>query len=277
LRSLLQLSACACALALASSPASAQQGAPVRIYPLHSIDAPSEVVSGVERALRRALEAREMTARFTSASDVTLDPLCGPVKGARLHCLSGMALDGFVLRGSVRPSKPGWTVTFTVLDSGGRLFGPATARLDAQLSPGPLVEALSLVSDRVIRGEAQPLPPAPGEAPVVVARPPAPSLALAAPPPAGRLTRAAQWTLLGGGVALALGAVSGLVARSMNQSLTSKFDDHTLSTADASTYGKVSNLSSAANLLFIASAVAGTTALFLWAADDDAPDPWRAR
>jgi hypothetical protein len=78
-----------------------------------------------------------------------------------------------------------------------------------------------------------------------------------------------QWLLAGGGVALAGGALFGLLGSRKSDELNGKFSAHTLTTADRSGYSAVHRDALLANGLFVGGGLLALTGAVLWGAAPD--------
>ena len=171
------------------------------------------------------------------------------------------------------------------LAAGVALSGPAAAPVAAApplAAPAPgAASAVAAPAPGAASAVAAPIAArAPAAAPSPAARSPRAPARVPAPAEATAPANPDRWLLRGAlasgalSVAAAGGAIAfGYTARKASNDLTTRYAAHTLSTADASAYGRISRDSNVANGLIAASATLAVTSLVLWAlTGDGAPE-----
>ena len=287
-----------------ATPAFAQMR-PAAVYPLAGEGLSRAECSDVEGTLQAALTRASRVGPFVRAAKPSVTESCGPGNKADLACLARAAGTGVVLFGVARQSGGRILVDLSAIGARGLVSGPVRAVVDpfiddpAVFNPvlARLAAGVALSGPAAAPVAAAPplAAPAPGAASAVAA-PIAAGAPAAAPSPAARSPRAParvpapaeatapanpdRWLLRGAlasgalSVAAAGGAIAwGYTARKASNDLTTRYAAHTLSTADASAYGRISRDSNVANGLIAASATLAATSLVLWAlTGDGAPE-----
>lgn len=266
----------ALALAIASivSPAAAQVLARVVVvYPFsRSEGAAAEDAQGLlESALQRAANRAE---DVVLSEPLFVRPACGPAQTAPVECLARLAGKGLLLRAVLHKSERSAAIAVEAIDGvTGRTIGPITVGVDMYIQNAePLARALlMLFEDARARGSRimpRPLAIAPPltavqpkqEAPrPEAAKPPPPKqadLRAAEPEPAAKIApaetsvsrsaprrswaRSAAPYVAGAGLALLAGAaVVSIQNEKLSSELDQKYQDGTLTAADAASYDKV--------------------------------------
>ena len=287
-----------------ATPAFAQMR-PAAVYPLAGEGLSRAECSDVEGTLQAALTRASRVGPFVRAAKPSVTESCGPGNKADLACLARAAGTGVVLFGVARQSGGRILVDLSAIGARGLVSGPVRAVVDpfiddpAVFNPvlARLAAGVALSGPAAAPVAAAPplAAPAPGAASAVAA-PIAAGAPAAAPSPAARSPRAParvpapaeatapanpdRWLLRGAlasgalSVAAAGGAIAwGYTARKASNDLTTRYAAHTLSTADASAYGRISRDSNVANGLIAASATLAVTGIVLWAlTGDGAPE-----
>ena len=262
----------ALALVIASAAASAAAqvlARPVAIYPFSRSEgaAAEDAQALLESALQRAANRTD----FVAISEPFFTrPACGPAQTAPVECLARLAGNGLVLRAVLHRSERSAAVAVEAVDGiSGRTVGPVTVGIDTFIQNAePLARALLMLFEdvrsaarRQAGASAMPRPAVipPPLVPVGPKAPPAADLRASAPPPAGAkaapaavtpsVTRSAprrSWLrsaapyCAGAGLALLAGAaVVSMQNESLSDELDQKYQDGTLTAADAASYDKV--------------------------------------
>jgi hypothetical protein len=265
-------------LALVAAPVFAAQK-PAFLYPLQG-DGLDAAQLGEAQGLVQSALVRARDGAFSSGVEKPLAASCGPAKRAAISCLAKLAGQGVVLRGWLSRSGSQFDLYLSAIDGQQRQVGPVSARIDLTIeNPEPVMAMLERLGEGLTAPLQRPpqaaTPPPATPAPLTTklemqpkssAVPPA---ATAPAPQVSGLERAGKWTAAGGLALLAGGTVVGILDRSLNSQLNDKFQQHTLTAADASSYDKVHTYNVVANTLFIAGGAAVLTGLGLWIAAPD--------
>jgi hypothetical protein len=263
--------ALALAVVTAAAPAAAQAVArPVAIYPFaRSEGAAAEDAQGLlESALRRAVNRTE---DVVLSEPVVVRGACGPSSTAPTACLARLAGNGLMLRATLHRSERSAALAIEAVDGRtGASIGPVSVGFDPFIqNPEPITRAIMVLFDDVhgaARRHAAAAPrtaPVPPPAAVSEARPPPPKADLRAAEPEPEapkaaparaapeasvarseprrswMRRAAPWCA-GAGLALLAGAATvSIMNESLSDELDRKYEDGTLTPADAADYDKV--------------------------------------
>jgi hypothetical protein len=288
--------ALALAMASAAGSAAAQVAArPVAIYPFSRSDgAAAEDAQGLlESAVQRAVNRSE---DVVLAEPAVVRPACGPAQTAPAPCLQKLAGSGLVLRAILHRSERSSAIAVEAVDGAlQRTVGPVTVGIDTFIqNPEPLARALLMLFDDVRAANRKAAGASAIPRPQLVAPPlvattaprPDPSRAepakappdLRAPepkaPPAASVAReaprrpwlraAAPW-VAGTGLALLAGAaVVAVKNQELSQELDKKFQEGTLSPADAAKYDQVEQYNALAIGLAAAGGALTLTSAFLF-------------
>ena len=272
-------------LVLAAAGPSWAQVRPAVIYPIDGEGVTAQESADLESTLQSALLRTMRSGPFGPASPPVLPTAsCGVARSAAPACLARSAGSGVVLVGVARRAGPMLALSLTAVDGRGVVSGPVSLKIDPQFdNPSSFtlpLERLSIGAQRPVAARPPaPLPPpdSQGAAAAPPDRPSAPPAAVAAEPPsrwsweAKAALGAAGGTVaaFGGGVAL------GVLAKRQSENLTARFNDHSLTAADASAYSAVDRKTTLANLLFVTGSVLAVTALVFWALVPDEPGSGR--
>ncbi|MGZ6143332.1 MAG: hypothetical protein ACXWLM_08335 [Myxococcales bacterium] len=259
-------------LALIAAPAFASR---VTIYPLAADGVEAGQVRDIEGMVKSALlRLRSPTLALDSLD--SLEPSCGSASKAKSGCLAKLARGGVIVTGVVSRAGRLLRLSLVATDARGRISGPVQAGIDPAVENlKPIVAALQDLDAAIASGASPPAAaaPAPSAAPAPF-RPRAPAAAVeAAPQPGGDkwLTRAAVGSGIGALAALAGAGTFGYLAKRTNDDLTSRFNAHTLTTADAGSYQAVKRDDKIATVCLVVSGVLAVAGVTFWAllADDD--------
>lgn len=265
-------------LASAAANAAAQvEARPVAIYPFTRTEGASveDAQALLESALQRAVNRTE---DVVISEPVVVRPACGPAQSAPVGCLAKLAGNRVLLRAVLHRSERSAAIAVEAVDgTTGRSIGPVTVGIDLYIQnaeplarallmlfddvrasarrgvamPRPLAQAAPLVPAPPPPRQAAPPPEAPKAAPPPDLRADEPPPAKAAPPhaPAATASRAAPrrpWLrsaapyVAGTGLALLAGAaVVAMKNQALSDELDRKYQDGTLTAADAASYDQV--------------------------------------
>lgn len=270
-----------------SLAARAQTPRALSLYPLAGIESTSrEKVAEAQSLLESAAAGLARRGQNVyPATPLLMRPSCGQ-RAPEVACLARLAKDGVIVFGAAHLGDGILAVTLRAVDARGKVYGPVRAGVDSYIqSSEPYLLALLALDARMGVAPEKPLAAAPrlrqGEDPRKSHRLNLPALnpPVRGPPiivrrrsdreegsrgaPSG--WRTAGKVLVGSGLALAAaGAGVAWLDRRLSDSLDQKFQDGTLTAADAGSYRRVDRYNTAATALLVAGAAVATTGVTFW-------------
>lgn len=257
---------------------------PAVLYPIQAPGAEGKALAELRSLLESGLAGAEHRGSLLAARLPGSAAACGSLP--KVECLSKLAGDGVVFFGSAKLSGTTAQYQLSAVDGKGGVAGPVSFTIDtffqstdaASEAMSRLTEQLSrtvAATDDVPKAMAEPPRGAAAaketgqqERPGLAERLPAPDTPYLPEPPAQRSwMRTAGPAAAATGAALLLGgAITGLVDRSIANSLEEKYRTGKLLPSDRASYDRVRALNRAANACFIAGAIASAVGVGFWIA-----------
>jgi len=259
----------AASIVLAAAPAWAAPR-PASLYPLAGTELTPAGFPNLQTVLLEALGHAEPGAPFVANAGGLLQESCGPATTADAGCLAGSADEGVVLLGTLMPTSDRTFLALWAVDADAERYGPAFWALDRRRPIAESAAGLLRLLAREIRAgrvsAAMPAAPARSLAPAPAAQAlPAAALASRAPEPPRSRLKTVGLGLAGAGLVLAAaGGVFAFLASSLNEDLTTRYGNHTLTADDLGSYDALTLYDNVSLSLFSAGALFGVAGGALW-------------